>query len=265
MRPTELTTGNGGAPASQAPCGVPAPAWMAESRLAGLTPDAIFLCAHDLHNILAPVLWLVPMLRANPRGANFSSSLEIIEASIQHAERVVKQVLCLGQAESQERTVMQPRDLLLDLARVVGETFPRNIRVQTSIPELWPVTANATQIYRVLMNLCVNARDAMPGGGLLMIKGANRRVEAQHVLKNDHARPGCYVRLEVADTGSGIPPDVRARIFEPFFTTKKNGQGTGLGLAIVSRVVSRHGGFLTLDSEMGRGSIFAVHLPAAKN
>jgi CheY-like chemotaxis protein len=129
--------------------------------------------------------------------------------------------------------------------------------------DLWPVIGNATQLHQVLLNLCVNARDAMPGGGELTLAADNVELDADEAREIPNGAPGRFVMLIVSDTGSGIAPETLPRIFEPFFTTKPVGQGTGLGLSTMARIVSQHGGFVNVKSEPGRGSTFEVYLPCA--
>jgi len=126
---------------------------------------------------------------------------------------------------------------------------------------MWPVLGDPTQLHQVLLNLCVNARDAMPTGGELSVQAANVEIDAQYAILNRNVTPGRYVRIEVADTGCGIPPDALERIFDPFFTTKDIGSGTGLGLSTVMGIVRSHGGFINVYSEVNQGSTFKVHLP----
>jgi CheY-like chemotaxis protein len=133
----------------------------------------------------------------------------------------------------------------------------------TEVPaDLWPITGDPTQLHQVLLNLAVNARDAMPHGGTLTLTAANITIDAQYAGTSPEAKAGPHVLLQVTDTGQGMPPEVRERIFEPFFTTKELGKGTGIGLATVHTVVKSHGGFVIVESEVGRGSTFKVFLPA---
>jgi len=143
------------------------------------------------------------------------------------------------------------------------ETFPKNITLVTPVPaDLWPVQGDETQLQQVLLNLCVNARDAMPQGGRLSMSAENMQVTEEMAARQIKARPGPHVFLRVTDTGIGIPPEVMEKIFDPFFTTKPVGQGTGLGLAAVLGIVQSHGGFITVKSLPGSGSEFGIYLPA---
>jgi CheY-like chemotaxis protein len=143
------------------------------------------------------------------------------------------------------------------------ETFPREIKISmVAPPNLWTVSGDATQLHQVLMNLCVNARDAMPEGGELTVGAANVTLGEAEVRRHPSAHPGNYTVLSVSDTGQGIPPEIIARIFDPFFTTKGVGKGTGLGLSTVHGIAKAHGGFVTVESEVDKGTTFRVYLPA---
>jgi CheY-like chemotaxis protein len=160
--------------------------------------------------------------------------------------------------------VLQLRHLIKDMAKLVQDTFPRSIRVQTRVPDdLPPVLGDATQLHQVLLNLCVNARDAMPDGGTLLLETDTVELEGKSVPGLEHPVSGPFVLLTVSDTGTGIPAELQAEIFEPFFTTKDPGKGTGLGLSTVMSIVKNHGGFVEVASEMGKGTSFRVYLPAA--
>jgi CheY-like chemotaxis protein len=155
------------------------------------------------------------------------------------------------------------RTLVDELKGIIGETFPRNIRIVTRVAaDSWPITGDPTQLHQILLNLAVNARDAMPAGGTLTVAVSNVTLDAQYASTSPEAKPGLYVLLQVTDTGRGISPKIRDRIFEPFFTTKEVGKGTGLGLATVHAVVKSHGGFLNVYSEVGMGTTFKIYLPA---
>jgi CheY-like chemotaxis protein len=162
-----------------------------------------------------------------------------------------------------ERGLVQPRHLVREMVAMMRETFPREIELAETAPaDVWPVMGDATQLHQVLMNLCVNARDAMPNGGRLSIAAQNAIVEANDLAMHPQAKPGPHVLLTVADTGEGIPREHLVRIFEPFFTTKELGKGTGLGLSTVLGIVKGHGGFVTVYSEVARGTVFKIYLPA---
>jgi CheY-like chemotaxis protein len=176
---------------------------------------------------------------------------------------MLRQVLTFARGADGERTLVEVDGLIAELERLVRDTFDRAIRITTDLPAyLWPVLGDATQIHQLLLNLCVNARDAMPEGGDLRITALNVEIDAQYASVNPEAKVGPYVLIKVTDTGTGIPKAIRDRVFEPFFTTKEVGKGTGLGLATVQAVVKSHGGFINVYSEEGHGTEFKVYLPS---
>lgn len=218
--------------------------------------------AHDLNNALAPILMATELLRLEfPDKA--SQYLELIQASAKRGADMVKQLTTFAKGDEGERLVLQPRHLLKEMETLIRSTFPKNIQLQTSYTkDLRTIQGDATQLQQVLLNLCVNARDAMPDGGRLTLKAENIEIDNVYAEAVPEAKPGHYVVWRVEDTGTGIPPEIVDRIFEPFFSTKGKDKGTGLGLSTVSGIVKGHGGFLRLYSVPGRGSTFAVYLPA---
>ena len=219
--------------------------------------------AHDLNNALAPILMSGELLRQNATDAATRRILDILIGSAQHGADLVKQVLTFARGAEGGRTELQPRTTIRDVARLLGETLPRSIAVEVRVADdLRVIRADATQLHQVLVNLCVNARDAMPDGGRLTLHAENVEVDEALARDSPGARPGSYVMITVADTGTGIPPEIRDRIFDPFFTTKEPGRGTGLGLATVLGIVKSHQGFLQIHTELGRGTEFKIYLPA---
>ena len=170
-----------------------------------------------------------------------------------------------GRPERVDHVLKAPvRHVLREIAQFAQETFPRSIQVQTEFAgDLGSVQANATQLHQVLLNLCVNARDAMsPGGGILLLRARNVLLDEHYVSMKPEARVGPYVHLQVSDTGCGIPDAIRSRIFEAFFSTKDVDKGTGLGLTTCLGIVKEHGGFIGVTSVVGQGTTFDIHLPA---
>jgi len=219
--------------------------------------------AHDLNNILAPMLMVGPVLKEKLTDPLDHELVDLIETGAKRGANIIRQLLTFSRGIDGERTLVQPRHLIREMTAIMRETFPREIAISDSVPShLWPVLADATQLHQVLLNLCVNARDAMPKGGRLSITAQNARVESTDAATHLKPKPGPHVMLSVADTGMGIPQHVLDRMFEPFFTTKELGKGTGLGLSTVLGVVKSHGGFITVYSEVGRGSVFKIYLPA---
>jgi PAS domain S-box-containing protein len=220
--------------------------------------------AHDLNNVLAPILMSIELLRGEEVDeARRQRILDIIDVSSRRGADLVHQVLSFAKGLDGPRVAVRLRRVIEDLERVISQTFPRSIAIAVNAPpDLWSIIGNASQIHQLLLNLAVNARDAMPHGGKLTLSAANITVDSQFAGTSPGAKAGTYLLLQVIDTGQGIPPEVRERIFEPFFTTKELGKGTGLGLATVHTVVRSHGGFLNVESEMGRGTTFNIYLPA---
>jgi PAS domain S-box-containing protein len=219
--------------------------------------------AHDLNNILAPILMALQLLQRRTRDADSQQMLRTLLINAERGADMVKQVLSFARGVTGEHVTLQSRHLVKEIVKILRETLPKSIEVNYEIPEqVWPILGDATQIHQVLMNLCVNARDAMPEGGKLSIKAENIYLDESYTRMHLEAKPGCYVIITVSDTGTGIPPHIIDKIFEPFFTTKEHGKGTGLGLSTVSGIVRGHGGFINVYSEAERGTQFRVFLPA---
>lgn len=221
--------------------------------------------AHDLNNVLTPILMAGPMLRIRATDPLDLRLLGTLEHSAERGASLVRQILAFAQGTAGEPRLLQIKHLVRDVIVLIEETFPKSIELEQSIPnDLWPVTANPTQIHQVLLNLCVNARDAMPNGGRLRLAMCNRRLDAVQAAAIPEARPGPFMVIEVSDNGSGIRPEVLAHIWEPFYTTKGEGKGTGLGLSTVRGIVENHQGFITLQTTVGAGTTFEVYLPATE-
>ncbi len=219
--------------------------------------------AHDLNNILAPIVMAADILESQMRDPRARGMLETVRSCAKRGADLVRQVLSFARGVEGRRVVVDLADLVRETEKIVTETFPRNIRVDLRIPsEVCRVMGDPTQLGQVVMNLCVNARDAMPGGGVLSISIEQVAVDDALAGKHSGARAGNHVLVRVTDTGTGIPESLQTRIFEAFFTTKENGQGTGLGLSTAMRIVRSHGGFIRVVSEVGRGAEFRVYLPA---
>jgi CheY-like chemotaxis protein len=219
--------------------------------------------AHDLNNILAPIMMGAAVLRRSEMAADDEAILSTIETCAQRGADVVKQVLAFARGVEGERVSLNPPHLIEEIVDIAKQTFPKSIRIAGSYPEdLWPVEGDPTQLHQVLLNLSVNARDAMPVGGTLTLSAENFPVDENYAIMTPGAKPGPHVRFEVTDTGMGIPPQNIDKIFDPFFSTKDLGHGTGLGLSSAIGIVKSHGGFIGVYSEIGRGSTFKVYLPA---
>jgi len=219
--------------------------------------------AHDLNNILSPLTMGLQLLQLKLQDEQSQRLLHVMQANVSRGTEMIKQVLSFAKGLSGARVRIQPKHLIRELSRIVTETFPRNITMQQRLSDdLWVVDGDATQLHQVLLNLCVNAGDAMPQGGTLTISAENKVLDTIYANMLKGASVGPFVVLTVADTGMGMSPELLARIFDPFFTTKEPGKGTGLGLATVQSIVTRHGGFVQVESKPGAGTKFHLWLPA---
>jgi PAS domain S-box-containing protein len=220
--------------------------------------------AHDLNNILSPILLSVNLLRPLAVTDNDRLVIDTLETSATHGTELIQQILLFARGDEGQRAEIGVGQILADLERFLKTAVRRNMTLSMNYEDdLWMVSADATQLKQVLTNLCVNARDAMPGGGSIGITAANIRVQAGS-LRGFHGEvpAGAYVRLSVTDTGTGIAPDAFEKIFDPFFTTKEIGKGTGLGLSTIAGIVQNHQGAIQVESVLGRGSTFHIYLPA---
>lgn len=219
--------------------------------------------AHDLNNIFSPILMSLAMLKLDISDQDRVEIIKTIEMSAKRGGEIVKQVLAYGRGLEGVRTDVQIKPLVTEVQKILQETFPKSVAVDVSIqPDLWSVSGDATQIHQILLNLCVNARDAMSDGGKLTLEITNVQIDQSFSSMEEAAEPGPFVCMEVRDTGTGIPLDVIERIFDPFFTTKGLGKGTGLGLSIVLGIVKSHGGFVRVANGSEGGACFKVFLPA---
>jgi PAS domain S-box-containing protein len=219
--------------------------------------------AHDLNNILAPILMSIHILKATLPDAEALDILETIEVSATRGADIVRQVLSFARGIDGERVEIQTRHLLKDLEAIIKDTFPKDIRLQFSVPNnAWTILGDPTQVHQILLNLCVNARDAMENGGSLIVGVKNVVLDEHYAAMNMQAKAGRFVNINVTDSGTGMPPELLEKIFEPFFTTKEVGKGTGLGLSTVVAIVKSHDGFINVYSEPGKGTTFKVYLPA---
>jgi PAS domain S-box-containing protein len=218
--------------------------------------------AHDLNNALAPIMMGVELLKMQyPKE---SQILDTFETSAKRGADMVRQLLTFAKGAEGERVLLRPGHLVKELEKLMKGSFPKNIQLVVKCnPNLPAMLGDATQLHQVLLNLCVNARDAMPHGGTLTLEAQSMEVDAVYASSVPDAKPGKYVALRVCDTGTGIPPEILDRIFDPFFTTKGPDKGTGLGLSTVMGIVKGHGGFLQVSSPPGQGSTFTAYLPAA--
>ena len=220
--------------------------------------------AHDLNNVLAPIMMAVQFIKDNAQDESMKACFQTLETCSRRGADIIRQVLMFARGVEGERIAMNPKHLILEMQRIARETFPRGIEIHTEISsKSCVIHADATQIQQIIMNLCVNARDAMPKGGALTISLDQLPLDATGAKIHPKAKPGTYVITSVTDTGSGMPPEMLDKIFDPFFTTKPLGQGTGLGLATVMGIAEKHGGFVHVESKLGVGTTFAIYIPSS--
>ncbi len=219
--------------------------------------------AHDLNNILAPILMSTQLLKLKSTNSDHHSTYDKILTNVERGSELVRQVLYFARGVEGEHKPLQLRHLVKDIKKMVVDTFPKNITIETNIPsDLWTVSGDITQLFQVLLNLAVNARDAMSEGGTLRFVAENIKVDKSYSTTYKNLDVGRYVHITVSDTGVGIPQDVLDRIYDPFFTTKEQGKGTGLGLSTTMGIVVEHDGVIEVTSSPGAGTVFSVILPA---
>lgn len=219
--------------------------------------------AHDLNNALAPILMASELLRARLNQPAETRLVDSIITSAKHGAALVRQLVAFARGDGSEHAAVSMTGLLHDVNRLLRSSLDENVELEVVAgPALWSVSADATQLKQVLINLILNARDAMPSGGRISIRAENVDVDKRHAERHHGARTGPHLLVSVADTGTGMPPEVLRKIFDPFFTTKAVGKGTGLGLSMVVGIIRNHGGFLQVESQVGQGTVFQLFLPA---
>lgn len=219
--------------------------------------------AHDLNNVLAPILMGTKILGQEVMSEAGRKILETMHARATRGAEMIHQILAFARGVGGQPALLDVGKLLAEIQSLASETFPRSIRIELRVQQgLDPILGNATQLHQVLLNLCVNARDAMPQGGSLCLSAQNVALDKASTRWHPEPVSGDFVMLSVEDTGQGIPPELLDQVFDPFFTTKELGKGTGLGLSTVLGIVKSHGGFLDVASEVGKGTTFKIYLPA---
>jgi PAS domain S-box-containing protein len=218
--------------------------------------------AHDFNNILNIIKGYTALLRQSSSvDENAAESLHVIEETVERGAYGVRQLLTLARKTEARLALTNANDLVSDLSKLLKQTFPKTIDIALELdPKLPSILIDSNQISQALLNLCINARDAMPGGGKLILK---TRVVEGGQIQDAAATAESYVSIEVKDSGVGMDAAIRNRIFEPFFTTKGIGEGTGLGLAIVYSIVKNHNGAIDVNSEAGQGTTFRLYFPTA--
>jgi PAS domain S-box-containing protein len=222
--------------------------------------------AHDLNNMLAPIITSIDLLRLRTTDQENRATLNLLEESAEHGADLVRQLVAFARGSEGQWTDLTVDALLDSVRRLLQRAMPPTIEIRTSFgPEQWLLHADATQLRQVFLNLCINARDAMPQGGVIEMRAKNVQVDpATTKSVQGDVKAGPYLRISVSDSGAGIPPELATKIFDPFFTTKQSGKGTGLGLANVVGIIKAHGGFLDLESTPNTGTTFHVYLPALR-
>ncbi len=222
--------------------------------------------AHDLNNVLSPIMMAIDMLHLGATDEETTRWLNLARENAERGAAMVKQVLSFARGVEGKRVSVQLKHIVKDLIKVLNETLPKSINVKYEIePDLALVSADPTQLHQVLMNLSINARDAMPAGGTLELKASNVNFDENYARMFIEAKSGRYVLITVKDTGSGMTKEIQKRIFDPFFTTKEIGKGTGLGLSTALTIIKSHGGFINVYSEQKKGTQFTIYLPAAES
>ena len=223
--------------------------------------------AHDLNNVFTPILGMAQLrLQQSELDATNLEAWQVVQHSAQEGVDLVNQITWFTQGPAGQRTKLQVRDFLANITLILQRTFPSSITIQANLPvqSIGLLSADPTQLYQMVMNLCINAREAMRQGGTLTLSMAQCGLEAIPTRSHLAVSAERYIVITIADTGIGILPALRERIFEPFFTTKQPGQGKGLGLSSVVRIVKSHNGLIELSSQYGQGTQFQVYLPISE-
>ncbi len=221
--------------------------------------------AHDLNNVLAPILMSIQILNMKVTDPTLKKLIASLESSTKRGSEVVRQVSTFARGTEKEFAPQQLRYIVSEIESIIKGTFPKNIQLRIGISkDLSLVLGDAAQLQQMLMNLCINARDAMPDGGRLTVTAEGMEMDESFARMILGAHPGKYVVLTVADTGTGIPIEIQDKVFEPFFTTKEKGKGSGLGLSMVYAIVKTHSSFIKLYSEIGKGTEIKIFLPATQ-
>lgn len=219
--------------------------------------------AHDLNNILTPISMSIELLRSSISDARGRELLDTIAHSSKRGVEMTSQILSFARGLENGQNSISGKELFDSVHGIIRDTFPKNISIKFTLPPgLQPINGDSTQLYQVLLNLCVNARDAMPDGGSLHLSAMNERIDLPGNAKQLGIETGSYVRIDVEDTGHGIPQEIQDKIYEPFFSTKETGKGSGLGLSTSLNIIKNHGGCIHAFSEPHRGTSFRLHLPA---
>ncbi len=219
--------------------------------------------AHDLNNVLSPIMMSLSLLQEKHPDEYSQNLLNTLQIMTERGGNMVQQILSFARGVEGEKIPLSPRILIKEIVKMLRETFPKNINLRQKLDDdLQNVSGDITQLHQVLMNLAVNARDAMPEGGTLTFNARNIELDEHFVRMNIDAKVGKFVLIQISDTGFGISEDMIHKIFDPFFTTKEKGKGTGLGLSTSLNIIRGHGGFINVYSEVKKGTRFSIYLPA---
>lgn len=220
---------------------------------------------HEINNLFTPILMSAKYIRKHLSDETSRKMLETIKTSVQRGSELIKQVLIFSRSEERELESIDFNDVIKELKSIIIQTFPKNIKILIDCqPDLWKIKGNFTQLYQVILNLCLNASDAMPEGGKLEINIKNIIIDQRFSRMTDIIA-GKYLQVIVSDTGIGIPEHSISKIFDPFFTSKEVGKGTGLGLPTSMTIVKRHGGIIKVYSIFGKGTSFKIYFPVVDN
>ncbi|MFN7160544.1 MAG: response regulator [Candidatus Gracilibacteria bacterium] len=222
--------------------------------------------AHDLNNALTPIMLITQLLATKVSDEQSQKMIDTLSSNTQYCSNLVKQILTFARGVEGSKEVIDIGLYIADALSTIQGSIPVNINITTDIPaDLQKIFADKTQIYQIIINLLINARDAMPQGGNIHISAQNIYVDNFFASMHTEAKAGHHIMFSVADNGSGITPDVLSKIFDPYFTTKSADKGTGLGLSMVMSIISGHGGFINVASKEGQGTTFKFYLPSVQN
>ncbi len=221
--------------------------------------------AHDLNNMLSPILMSVQILKKKNVDPLNQKILSTLESTVQRGADLVRQILSFSRGFEGKNNIIDVKQIVNEIEKLVREIFPRSIHFTLELEKgLWPITGDPTQIHQILLNLCVNSRDAMPNGGLLKLSLVNVNIDKHYAEMRSGCAPGRYILISSSDNGQGIAPEDLDKIFDPFFTTKESGKGTGLGLSTVMSIVKSYHGFINVFSEVNKGTVFNIYLPVTE-
>jgi PAS domain S-box-containing protein len=219
--------------------------------------------AHDLNNTLVPIMIGIEVLHGEKLSEDALAMLQTMKTSARRSAEMIKQMLAFARGGDASKVMVQADRLVKEMTKIISDTFPKSIQCRARVAkDSWPVFGLPTQLYQVLLNLCVNARDAMPNGGSLVLHTENVVVSPERAEVIRGGKPGNYLCVTVSDTGTGIAPENLEKIFQPFFSTKAADKGTGLGLSTCQNIINNHNGFINVISQPGVGTEFKVYLPA---